>query len=99
MTAYDHATGQTYPTVWHALFDDPAEIASLQMRSELMTKIQFRVESWGITQAEAAVRLGISQPRLSDVLRGKINRFSVDALVKIAANAGIAVNLEFRDAA
>ena len=49
--------------------------------------------------AEAAKRLGISQPRLNDLLRGRIGRFSLDALIKIATSAGIGVNLEFRDAA
>ena len=99
MTAVINDTGETFPTVWHALFDDPAEIASLQMRGEVLGAIALKVKGWGLTQAEAAKRLGISQPRLNDLLRGRINRFSLDALVKIATAAGIGVNLEFKDAA
>ena len=99
MTVTINDTGETFPTVWHALFDDPAEIASLQLRGDVLGAIALKVKSWGLTQAEAAKRLGISQPRLNDLLRGRMSRFSLDALVKIAAAAGIAFNLEFKDAA
>ena len=99
MTVHDQATGENFPTIWHALFDDPAEIASLQMRSELMAKICHCVKDWDIKQTEAADRLGITQPRLNDLLRGRIGRFSVDALLKIATKAGIGVSLELKDAA
>jgi predicted XRE-type DNA-binding protein len=99
MTVVINDTGETFPTIWHALFDDPAEIASLQMRGEVLGAIALKVKGWEQTQAEAAKRLGISQPRLNDLLRGRINRFSLDALIKIATSAGIGVNLELRDAA
>ena len=99
MTVHDQATGDSFPTIWHSLFDDPAEIASLQMRSELMAKIGHRVKHWDIIQTEAASKLGITQPRLNDLLRGRIGRFSVDALLKIATKAGIGVSLELKDAA
>jgi predicted XRE-type DNA-binding protein len=99
MTVTVQDTGETFPTIWHALFDDPAEIASLQMRSEALGAIALKVKTWELTQAEAAKRLGISQPRLNDLLRGRISRFSLDALIKIATSAGMGVNLEFRDVA
>ena len=99
MTVFDDATGDAFPTIWHALLDDPAEIASLQMRADLMASIRRRVGDWGVIQTEAAVRLGISQPRLNDVLRGRVERFSVDALLKIATKAGIGVGLKIQDAA
>ncbi len=99
MTVVINDTGETFPTIWHALFDDPAEIASLQLRGDVLGAIALKVKGWGLTQAEAAKRLGISQPRLNDLLRGRISRFSLDALVKIATTAGIAFNLEFKDAA
>ena len=99
MTVTDQASGQTFPTIWHALFDDPAEIASLQIRCEVLGAIALKVKGWNLTQTEAAKRLGISQPRLNDLLRGRISRFSLDALIKIATSAGIGVNLAFKDAA
>ena len=99
MTVFDEATGENFPTIWHALFDDPAEIANLQMRGELMASIRRKVEEWSVTQTEAAVRLSITQPRLNDVLRGRVGRFSVDALLKIATRAGIGVGLNIQDAA
>ena len=99
MTVVINDTGETFPTIWHALFDDPAEIASLQMRGEVLGAVALKVKGWGLTQADASKRLGISQPRLNDLLRGRISRFSLDALIKIATNAGIGVNLELRDAA
>jgi predicted XRE-type DNA-binding protein len=52
------------------------------------------VESWKVTQAVAAKRLGVTQPRLNDLLRGRINRFSVDALMELANRAGLAVRVE-----
>ncbi len=99
MTVIINDTGETFPTIWHALFDDPAEIASLQMRGEVLGAVALKVKGWDLTQTEAAKRLGISQPRLNDLLRGRISRFSLDALIKIATSAGIGVNLEFKDAA
>jgi predicted XRE-type DNA-binding protein len=90
---------ETYPTVWHALFDDPVERLNLRMRSDLMIAVKRQVSIWGVTQKDAATRLGITQPRLNVLLKGKINEFSLDALVTIAATAGIEVNLAFKEAA
>jgi predicted XRE-type DNA-binding protein len=99
MTVVINDTGETFPTIWHALFDDPVEVASLQMRGEVLGAIALKVKGWEQTQAEASKRLGISQPRLNDLLRGRISRFSLDALIKIATSAGIGVDLKLRDAA
>jgi predicted XRE-type DNA-binding protein len=90
---------EIYPTVWHALFDDPVERLNLRMRSDLMIAIKRQVNIWGITQKDAAKRLGITQPRLNLLLKGKINEFSLDALIKVAATSGLDVHLEFKVAA
>lgn len=74
-----------------------AEAENLMLRSELMSKI--REITRGITQAKAAKLFGISQPRLNDVLRGKIDRFSLDALVNMIAAAGLHVELRVRKVA
>jgi predicted XRE-type DNA-binding protein len=70
-----------------------AEARNLQMRSQLMTALRKFVEKEGLTQAEAAKRLKVTQPRMSDLLRGKISRFSLDALVTMSSDAGLEVNL------
>ena len=57
------------------------------------------MRSWNTTQARAARRLGITQPRLNDLLHGKINKFSLDALMTLATRAGLKVKIDIRSAA
>ena len=90
---------KTYASVWDALADTPEEAANLRLRSALMQQITRFVERKGWTQAEAASRCGISQPRINDLLRGRISRFSLDALVNIAAALGRKVTVKVEDAA
>ena len=90
---------RTFANVWDALSDSPEEAANLTMRSDVMSALAGRVRGWGTTQAEAARRLGISQPRLSDLLRGKIAKFSLDTLVTLAVRAGLEVRIDISDAA
>jgi len=90
---------QRFENVWDALEDTPAEAVNMTMRSRLLIAIEERVRNWGVTQAEAARRLGISQPRLSDLLRGKIANFSLDTLINLAASAGLSVRLDIAEAA
>jgi predicted XRE-type DNA-binding protein len=52
------------------------------------------VESWRVTQAEAAKRLGVTQPRMNDLVRGRIDKFSLDALIELAAQAGLSVHVK-----
>ena len=84
---------QRFETIWGALSDTPAESASMAMRSELLIAIEQRVRGWKVTKAEAARRLGITQPRLNDLLRGKIANFSLDSLINLASQAGLKVTL------
>ena len=93
------AKTKTYGSVWDALADTPEEAANLRLRSALMQQIARFVERKGWTQAEAASRCGISQPRINDLLRGRISRFSLDALVNIAAALGRKVTVKLEDAA
>jgi predicted XRE-type DNA-binding protein len=90
---------QIFDNVWDALEETPAEAARMTMRSNLLIAIDQRVRSWEITQAEAAHRLGVTQPRLNDLLRGKITKFSLDTLIEIAIQAGLAVRLDIAQAA
>jgi predicted XRE-type DNA-binding protein len=70
----------------------------MTMQSNVMIAIKEQVRSWNTTQAKAARRLGITQPRLNDLLHGKINKFSLDALTTLATRAGLKVKIEVRSA-
>lgn len=83
----------TYADVWDALEDSPQKAANLRLRSDLMLEIARSIKNNGWTQAEAAAHCGISQPRINDLLRGKISKFSLDALVNISAAIGQRVKI------
>ena len=85
---------ESYASVWDAIADTPEEAANLRVRSELMDKITALIEENGWTQVEAAGYCGVTQPRISDLLRGRISRFSLDALVNIASSLGCRVHVE-----
>lgn len=89
---------ETFASIWDAVADTPEEAANLRVRSELMDKISAIVEESGWTQLEAATRCGVTQPRINDLLRGRISRFSLDALVNIAAALGRRVRVELEAA-
>ena len=78
---------------------DKAEAENLKLRSELMTAIVAFYRRSGLTQAEAARRLGVTQPRLNALLKSRIDQFSLDSLVNIANRAGLNVRLVIRKAA
>ena len=84
----------SYASLWDAIADTPEQAANLRVRSELMQKITAIVKENGWTQAEAARHCGVTQPRMNDLLRGRISRFSLDALVNIATASGHRVRVE-----
>jgi predicted XRE-type DNA-binding protein len=90
---------ETFKNVWDALEDDPVERANLKVRSELLVVLEKTITDWNVTQKEAASRLGVTQPRLNDLLRGRISKFSLDALVDLATKAGVGITLKFKKAA
>ncbi len=90
---------EEFENVWDALSDTPEEAANLTLRSDLMIKIETIVKENGWTQAEAAKRCGVTQPRINDLLRGRISRFSLDALVNIASALGRKVTVQLEPAA
>ena len=89
---------ETYASVWDAIADTPEQAANLRARAELMQQIAAIVKESGWTQAEAATRCGITQPRMNDLLRGRVSRFSLDALVNIATAIGRRVHVELEAA-
>lgn len=87
-----------FDSVWDALADTPEQAANLRARAELMQKIAAIVQDQGWTQIEAARRCGVTQPRMNDLLRGRVSRFSLDALVNIVTAIGCRVHLELEAA-
>ena len=77
----------------------PGEAENLKLRSDLMIAIVVYYRRSGLTQAQAAKKLGLSQPRLNALLKSRIEQFSLDALVNIASRAGLDVRLVIRKAA
>jgi len=74
----------------------PAESRNLRIRSEMMTALRKFIETECLTQADAAKRLKVSQPRISDLTRGKISRFSLDTLVNMLTDAGLEVDFRIK---
>jgi predicted XRE-type DNA-binding protein len=81
---------QRFASVWDAVADTPQEAASLRARSALMMSLAEVIREQGMTQAQAAALFGVTQPRISDLMRGKFNLFSLDTLIDMAATAGMA---------
>jgi predicted XRE-type DNA-binding protein len=90
---------KTFTNVWDALSDSPEEAATMKIRSDVMIAIHDAVRAWDTTQARAASRLGVTQPRLNDLLQGKINKFSLDTLLTLAGRAGLKVKINIKNAA
>ena len=67
---------QRFKSVWDAIESSPTEAANMKARSDVLMAIRKVVDGWDVTQAEAARKLGINQPRMNDLLRGKIGRAS-----------------------
>lgn len=83
-----------YSNVFEALEDDPAVAQNLKIRSELMISLRKYREDKGLDQKKAAEIFGVHQPRISDLIRGEIDKFTIDMLVNMLARVGIIVKLE-----
>ena len=75
------------------------EALNLRLRSEMMNALIAEIENKGLTQAQAAARLGVSQPRISNLMRGKLHLFSLDMLICLLSAAGLRVEMKVRKAA
>ena len=85
---------ESYASVWDAIADTPEQAANLRARADLMRKIEAHLKKHDWTQAEAARRCGVTQRRINDLLRGRMSRFSLDALVNIATALGCRVRVD-----
>lgn len=92
-------TKQQFASVWDAIEDTPVEAENMKLRSQLMVQLTDYIARASLNQAEAAKLFNVTQPRVSDLMRGKINLFAIDALVNMAAAAGLKVEIQLRDAA
>ena len=90
---------QRFDSVWNAIEDTPEEAENMKLRSALMSALKNHISRAGLSQAQAAKLLGVTQPRVSDLMRGKINLFGLDALVNMAAAAGLHIEMRVREAA
>ncbi len=90
---------KTYASVWNAIEQSPAAAENMKLRSGLMTALKGHIKSQGWSQAETARRLGVTQPRISDLVRGRIDLFSLDTLVNLATAAGLQVKIRIAKAA
>ena len=90
---------QTFKSVWDAIENTPEEAENMKLRAALMRDLQKHIQVSGWKQAEAAEILHVTQPRVSDLLRGKISLFSLDTLVNMVAAAGLHVDMRITEAA
>jgi predicted XRE-type DNA-binding protein len=86
-------TGKRYASVWDAIENTPQEAENMKIRGALTEKLIDFIDDSGMSQGEIAEHLGVTQPRISDLVRGKIDLFSIDALVNMLVAAGLKVEL------
>lgn len=89
---------ERYASVWDALEDTAGAAENMRIRSALMQELVAYIDKTGMTQAQAARQFGVTQPRISDLVRGKIDLFSIDGLVNMLTAAGLHLDLRVREA-
>ena len=90
---------QQFAIVWDAIEDTPAEAENMKLRSELMRALKNHITRAEMSQAQAASLFGVTQPRISDLMRGRIDLFSLDTLVDMAAAGGLKPRITVKRAA
>jgi len=88
-----------FARAWDAIEDSKDVAEAMKARAEIMRALQKVVRDWKLSQNAAADRLGLTQPRLNDLLRGKIDKFSLDALFDLVPRAGLKVSIALKRAA
>jgi predicted XRE-type DNA-binding protein len=92
-------TTERFTSIWDAIEDTPHEAANMKLRSALMIALKEHIAHDSLTQAQAAKQLGVTQPRISDLMRGKIDLFGLDMLITMATAAGMQVDMRISRAA
>ena len=90
-----------FASVWDAIEESARDSASMRARADLMITLQEHLRKRGVSQAQAAKLLQVTQPRVSDLMRGKIDLFSSDTLIEMLGRLGarVKVSVEFKRAA
>lgn len=88
-----------FKSVFDAIADTPEQALNMKLRAQLMNKIIDKIEKKGWKQGEAAKRLGVTQPRISDLQRGMMSKFSLDMLVNMLASIGDEVEIKIKEVA
>ncbi len=92
-------TANRFDNVWDAIEDTPALAENMKLRTSLMLALKDHIAREGLTQSQAAKIFGVTQPRISDLIRGHIDLFSIDTLVNMLATAGLRVEINIAQAA
>ena len=92
-------SNERFSSVWDAIEDTPAEAENMRLRSALMMALKEHITRTGLSQSQAAKLFGVTQPRVSDLMRGKINLFGLDTLVNMASAAGLRIEMRALNAA
>lgn len=92
-------SNQRFASVWDAIEDTPEEAENMKLRSVLLTALKNHITRSEMNQTEAAKLFGVTQPRVSDLMRGKINLFGLDTLVNMATAAGLHIEMRILEAA
>jgi len=87
----------TFASVWDAIEDTPEEAENMKVRSSLMRSIEARIRKEGWNQQQAAEKFRVTQPRVSDLMRGKIEKFTIDTLVNMVVAAGLRVQVDVEE--
>lgn len=90
-----HSSGNVFRDVGFP----PEEAANLRIRAMLMVELKKHIQAEKLTQKDAAKLFGVSQPRISDLMRGRISLFSVDTLISMLTHAGLKVDVRVRRSA
>ncbi|MCC7005957.1 MAG: XRE family transcriptional regulator [Ottowia sp.] len=86
-------SAKQFTTVWDAIEDTRGNAENMRLRSTLMMSIKEHISATKFSQAQAAKLFGVTQPRISDLIRGKISLFALDALVNMASTAGFHIEM------
>jgi predicted XRE-type DNA-binding protein len=92
-------SNKRFASVWDAIENTPAEAENRKLRAALMMALKEHIARTGLSQSQAAKMFGVTRPRVSDLVRGKINLLGLDALVNMASAAGHHVEMRVQDAA
>lgn len=88
---------ERFASVWDAISNTPEQASNMKIRSNLMMQVRSYIETHSLTQANAASLFGVTQPRVSDLMRGKIDLFTIDTLVNMLCKAKLNVEVSVRE--